>query len=67
MLISVTQLCTVHVDLRKLPPRAFQVQEGQNGKYYQGMYQLGLVFGPELVFKFMFNGQVYGTAMARYF
>jgi hypothetical protein len=67
VLISVTQLCTVQVDLKELPPRAFQVQAGQNGKYYQGMYQLGLVFGPELVFKFMFNGQVYGTAMARYF
>ena len=67
MLISVKQLCTVQVNLRKLPPRAFQLQEGLNGKYYQGTYQLGLVFGPELVFKFMFNGQVLGTAMARYF
>ena len=64
MLIVVTELCNVTVDLRKLPSTAWKKCDG--GQYYQASYDIGLLFGPELVLKFMSEGVVLGSANARY-
>jgi hypothetical protein len=57
-------LCNVTGDLRRLPPTSWKKCE--NGHYYQATYDIGLVFGPELVLKFMAEGKVLESANARY-
>jgi hypothetical protein len=62
----VTELCQVSSDLRKLPKSAFQRLHGTQGWYWQVDYHLGITFGPELIFKFLYQGKVIGSANARY-
>lgn len=62
----VKPLCEVTVNLRDLPPKAFELRQGPKGEFHQAKYDLGLTFGSELVFTFMCNEQVLGRASARY-
>ena len=66
-LYQVTPLCKVTVDLRKLPPRAFQKKERSSGSFYQVKYYLSVTFGSELIFKFLYEGRVVGSAISHYF
>lgn len=50
-------LGSVTVDLRDLPSGAFRLSKGSKGEYYQCDFDLGLTFGPELIFEF-WHGQV---------
>ena len=61
---SVQVLCNVTVDLRRLPKASWK--SCQNGQYFQAIYDIGLLFGPELVLKFMVEGRVLESANARY-
>ena len=59
-------LCEVTVNLRDLPTKAFELHQGEKGEFYQAKYDLGLTFGSELVFTFLYNEQVLGRASTRY-
>lgn len=64
-LTIVNILCEVTVDLRRLPASSWTKCDG--GQYYQASYTIGLLFGPELVLKFMSTDDlVLGSANARY-
>lgn len=60
-------MAEVTVDLRTLPPGAFQPESGSKGQYYIAEYQLGLYFGSELLLKFLYKSRVLGTAQGKYF
>lgn len=65
VLTIVHTLCEVTVDLRRLPASSWTKCDG--GQYYQASYAIGLLFGPELVLKFMSTDNlVLGSANARY-
>jgi hypothetical protein len=65
LLTIVNTLCEVTVDLRRLPASSWTKCAG--GQYYQASYAIGLLFGPELVLKFMSTDNlVLGSANARY-
>ena len=57
-------LADITVNLRHLPHSAWK--KCNNGQYYQATYQLGLIFGPELTLKVMYEGKVLGAANALY-
>lgn len=59
-------LCEVTVNLRNLPSGTFERRSGSKGEFYQAEYGLGLTFGSELVFTFLYEGEVRGRASARY-
>lgn len=65
-LIIVKLLCEITVDLRDLPQKAFELRYGEKGQFYQTKYDLGLTFGAELVFTFLYNEKVLGRASTRY-
>ena len=60
------EMADVTVDVRTLPPGAFQLESGSKGQYYIAEYQLGLHFGSELLLKFLYKGRIIGTAQGRY-
>jgi hypothetical protein len=64
--IDVYKVCTIEVDLHKLPRRAFSFREGPLGHYYHVEYQLGVTFGALLEFKLMWEGAVFGKARSKY-
>jgi len=63
---SVHKICTISVDLKKIPRRAFELRSGPQGAYYHVEYQLEVKFGPVLEFKFKWDGKVIGKAKAKY-
>lgn len=60
----VKDLCSVTVDLKPLRPFARKL--GRRGYYYEVEYDLGVIFGPELVFRLIHDGRVMGSAVAKY-
>jgi hypothetical protein len=64
--IDVYKVCTIEVDLKKIPRRAFESKTGPNGHYYHVEYQLAVTFGPMLEFKLMWGGKVVGEVSSTY-
>lgn len=62
--IVVKSLCTVTCDLKPLRP--FTRKLGRRGYYYEVEFDLGMIFGPELVFRLVHDGRVMGSAVAKY-
>jgi hypothetical protein len=60
----VFSLCKCTVDLRPLRP--FTRRLGSQGYYYEVDYDLGVTFGPELIFKLVRDGKVMGSVVAKY-
>ena len=61
----VVHLCNVAVDLKPLRP--FNLKVGVHGReYYEIDYDLGVIFGPELVFRFVKDGRIMGSVTAEY-
>ena len=64
----VTPLCSLSVDLRKLPKDALRKDSGPSGEFYRVDYDLGITFGPGgIEFKFLHNGKVMGLVEADYY
>jgi hypothetical protein len=59
-------LCNLPVDLRTLPEVAFNLKNGDQGQYYEVIYNLALRFGPELTFEFRYGEAVIGKVAAQY-
>jgi hypothetical protein len=62
----VSMVCDFTVDLRVIARDEFSVGEGPEGKYYSIQYQIGITFGPEILFKLMFKGRELGKAITKY-
>jgi len=68
VLMLVQSLCTLTVDLRKLPRHAFSQLTGPKGKYYQTIFSLGVTFGAAgIEFRFLYENVVMGTVNCDYF
>jgi len=53
---SVSLLCSLTVDLKKLPLAAIAKKEGPVGEYYRVDYDLGIGFGPAgIEFKLLYE------------
>lgn len=67
-LMVVQSLCTLTVDLRKLPRHAFSQLTGPKGKYYQTIFSLGVTFGAAgIEFRFLYENVAMGTVNCDYF
>jgi hypothetical protein len=66
LIVAVKNLCTLTVDVRKLAPSAFKLCKGKKGEYYEVEYDLGLIFGPELVVEFRYRGNLIHYVSANY-
>jgi hypothetical protein len=66
MILDIVQLCSLSVDLKELPERAFQKKVGWKGVYYKVNYEIAMTFGTELEFKFLWEGDVKGVVKANY-
>ena len=65
--MTVVPLCTLTVDLRKLPKDAFVRKYGPKGEYYRVDYDLGFTFGPAgIEFSFLYRAKVMGSVDAQY-
>jgi hypothetical protein len=62
--LSVSVLCHITVDLRKLPRGARKRREG--GLFFEATYSIGLQFGRQMIFKFMSEAIVLERVNARY-
>lgn len=63
---TVRELCRLTVNLRDLPKTAFSNDIGPQGKYYSVRYDVGIIFGPEMIFQLRYQGKVMGSAIAKY-
>jgi hypothetical protein len=63
----VRSLCTVDIDLRKLPQGAIKRCENGTRQYFEAQYDLGLTFAGELQLKLMYEGTVIGGGTSSYF
>jgi len=53
--------------MRRLPQASFSRHErGWLGPYYKVEFELGVIFGPEVIFQFIHNGEVVETIVANY-
>jgi hypothetical protein len=51
----VQRVCTLELDLKKLPEGAFTLYKGNKGRYFQAKFDLVLVFASTVTLKFMFG------------
>ena len=65
-MVGVEKVCTITVDLTRIPREAFERRIGPEGYYYHVTYQLAVIFGAVLEFRFMCDGDVVGEAIADY-
>jgi len=63
---DIPTLCSLTVDLKKIPPDAFIKKLGQFGNYYSLEYELLLTFGSTLEFQYVWQGVKIGEAIAKY-
>ena len=64
----VTSLCSLSVDLRKLPKDVITRSSGPGGEFYRVDYDLGVTFSPAgIEFKFLHEGKVMGFVDADYY
>ena len=61
---SVSVLCHIIVDLRKLPHGAWKPLDG--GQFFEATYSIGLQFGRQIIFKFMSEAIVLERVNAHY-
>jgi hypothetical protein len=54
------------VDLKQLPSNAFKRHVGPEGPYYEVHYHIAIVFGAVMEFKLTYQGEVRGSAIAKY-
>lgn len=66
MSLDLVELCSLSVDLKQLPERAFQKKVGWEGVYYRVGYEIAMTFGTELEFKLLWEGDVKGIVKAKY-
>ena len=52
------------MDLDNLKP--FVRKYGADGPYYEKVFRLEVVFGPELIFKIVQNGKTIGSIVTKY-
>lgn len=65
--VIVQSLCEISFDMRRLPQASFSRHEyGWQGPYYEVNFELGVIFGPEVIFQFIHNGEVVETVVANY-
>jgi hypothetical protein len=62
----VERLCEIEVNLKDLPPDAFQKATGPEGVFYSVSYDLVIIFAPVIEFKMLYNGQEVGKVMTTY-
>jgi hypothetical protein len=62
----VKRLCTIEVDLKKLPEGAFVLYKGKAGNFYQTGFDLVLVFGSVVLLQLMYGHQVIVEQSVKY-
>ena len=68
VLTPVTSLCSLSVDLRKLPKDVITKSSGPGGEYYRVDYDLGITFSAGgIEFRFLHEGKVMGFVDADYY
>ena len=64
---KVKELCTIAVDIKKLPRDAFLVTRNKQGEpHHHVQFQMGVVFGVVLEFQLLWEGRVVGEIHADY-
>jgi len=63
---GIRRLCNVTVDLKKIPPEAFERELGPEGPYYEVSYDVAIVFGSLLEFRLVHEGVLLGQGKADY-
>jgi hypothetical protein len=62
----VSEACDFTVDLRLVDRAQWCLCNGPKGKYYNIEYQVGITFGPEIIFNLKYKGCELGKAVVKY-
>ena len=64
--IDVATICSIDVDLRKLPVTAFKKSTATGVTLYIADFELAIAFGPEMEFRLLYQKTLMGSAVAHY-
>jgi hypothetical protein len=65
IIIALIPICTISVDLRKLPKEAFQRQDCET-RFWEVKFDIAVVFGQMMEFKLLYKGKVMQRAVGQY-
>jgi hypothetical protein len=64
--IGVATICSIDVDLRKLPVAAFKKSTATGVTLYIAEFELAIAFGPVMEFRLLYQKTLMGSAVAHY-
>ena len=65
--VGISQICTLTMDLKMLPPQAFKPNRGVEGNiFYSVDIELAMNFGSMLEFEMLWEREVVGSVAANY-
>jgi hypothetical protein len=64
--IDVATICSIDVDLRKLPVTAFKKSTATGVTLYIADFELAIAFGPVMEFRLLYQKTLMGSAVAHY-
>jgi len=68
IILAISKICSLTVDLKTLPVRAFAPKYGLEGNlYYLVDFKLAMRFGSMLEFEMLWEGEVRGSVATNYF